>query len=185
MITKNILQGDKVRLTALSKDDLPAMSSWYEDAGFLRLFDATPAAPKSQEQLETILAEQQKEKNLYLFAIRPKNGSQLLGYAELDDFLWAHQNCWLGLGFGDRENWGKGFGREAMELVLKFAFDELNLHRVQLTVFSYNDRAIALYERLGFQREGTYREFLHREGSWHDMYLYGLLNQEWVSARGR
>jgi len=66
-----------------------------------------------------------------------------------------------------------------MQLALQFAFNELNLHRLQLTVFSYNDRAIALYEKLGFQREGVYREFLQRDGERHDMYLYGLLLREW------
>ena len=62
---------------------------------------------------------------------------------------------------------------------MRFAFDELNLHRVQLTVFSYNERAIALYEKLGFQREGVYREHLQRDGRRYDMYLYGLLRHEW------
>ncbi len=66
-----------------------------------------------------------------------------------------------------------------MRLLLTFAFDELNLHRVQLTVFSYNRPAIALYEKLGFQREGTFREFLQRDGRRHDMFLYGLLRREW------
>ena len=70
-----------------------------------------------------------------------------------------------------------------MRLALKFAFDELNLHRVQLTVFAYNDRAIALYEKLGFQREGTFREFLHRDGARYDMYLYGLLRREWEARQ--
>jgi RimJ/RimL family protein N-acetyltransferase len=66
-----------------------------------------------------------------------------------------------------------------MRLALDYAFSELNLHRVQLTVFAYNARAIALYEKLGFVREGVYREFLHRDGVRYDMYLYGLLRREW------
>ena len=61
-------------------------------------------------------------------------------------------------------------------------FDELNLHRVQLTVFDYNKRAIALYEKLGFQHEGTFREFLHRDGRRYDMHLYGLLRREWQTS---
>ena len=59
------------------------------------------------------------------------------------------------------------------------AFGELNLHRVQLTVFAYNERAIALYEKLGFVREGVYREFMACDGVRYDMYLYGLLRREW------
>ena len=60
----------------------------------------------------------------------------------------------------------------------------MNLHRVQLTVFAYNERALALYERLGFQREGVYREFIQRDGVRYDMYLYGLLRREWEAQAG-
>ncbi|HSO58507.1 MAG TPA: GNAT family protein, partial [Paenisporosarcina sp.] len=70
---------------------------------------------------------------------------------------------------------GKGFGKDAMQLVMNYAFNELNLHRLSLTVFGYNQGAIKLYESLGFRHEGTYREFLQRDGKRHDMHLYGLL----------
>jgi RimJ/RimL family protein N-acetyltransferase len=66
-----------------------------------------------------------------------------------------------------------------MEKVITFAFQELNLHRLQLSVFSYNQKAISLYERLGFKKEGTYREFLERDSKRFDMFLYGLLRHEW------
>ncbi len=65
------------------------------------------------------------------------------------------------------------------DLILKYGFNELNLHRIQLTVFEYNERGIALYEKLGFRREGVFREFMLREGRRYDMYLYGLLRREW------
>lgn len=184
MIDTNLLRGQKVRLTAVAKEDLPTITRWYEDAGFSRLFDAKPAVPKSETQWATWLEEQNKSKEAYLFAIRRLDKDTLIGYIEIDDILWAHQNCWLGIGLGDRTNWGQGYGREAMELILKFAFHELNLHRVQITVFSYNERAIALYERLGFTREGVYREFLQRDGRRHDMILFGLLRSEWEERVG-
>lgn len=115
----------------------------------------------------------------FLFAIRLLDSDELIGYAELDGIMWAHQVSGVSIAIGDPKNWGKGYGYEAMQLVLRFAFDELNLHRVVLTVFSYNERAIALYEKLGFQREGVHREHLQRDGKRYDMYLYGLLHREW------
>jgi len=78
---------------------------------------------------------------------------------------------------------GKGYGKEGMQLALQFAFHEINLHRVQLYVFSYNIRAINLYEKLGFKREGIQREFLQRDGERHDFYLYGMLRHEWDENR--
>jgi RimJ/RimL family protein N-acetyltransferase len=184
MMHDNILRGPTVHLTAMSKDDLPIITGWYEDAGFGRLFDATPAAPRSPEQWAKWLDEQHASQKDYLFAIRCNDDNLLIGYVNLDGILWSHRNCWLAIGLGDRANWGKGYGREAMELALKFAFDELNLHRVQLTVFSYNTRAIALYQKLGFTREGVFREHLRREGQYFDMILFGLLRREWLAAAG-
>lgn len=179
MLERNILRGKTVRLTAVEKEDLGTVGRWYEDAGFARLFDAIPAAPKSAAQLAEWLDGVQKDKSGFLFAIRPVDEDTLLGYVELDGILWSNGNAWIGLGLGQRDNWGKGYGTEALQLTLAFAFDELNLHRVQLSVFAYNKRAIALYEKLGFVREGVYREHIRRDGQFYDMFLYGLLRREW------
>jgi RimJ/RimL family protein N-acetyltransferase len=91
--------------------------------------------------------------------------------------------CGFSIAIGDPANWGQGYGYEAAQLALAFAFDELNLHRVTTTVFSYNERSIALVEKLGFRTEGAFREFLHRDGRRHDMLLYGLLRPEWEARR--
>ena len=78
---------------------------------------------------------------------------------------------------------GLAVSEEQIRKAVRFGFHELNLHRIQLTVFSYNERAVALYEKLGFTREGVYREHLQRDGQRHDMYLYGLLRREWEEER--
>ena len=70
-----------------------------------------------------------------------------------------------------------------MELLVNYGFNELNLHRLQLTVFGYNEPAVKLYEKLGFQHEGSYREFLQRDGQRYDMHLYGLLLSDWEEGR--
>jgi RimJ/RimL family protein N-acetyltransferase len=177
----NILRGEKVRLTAVEKTDLPAFVRWHEDATYTRLLNADPAMPRAEGELGRWLEERQKDKDAFLFAVRTLAADALLGFVEIDGVLWAHQHAWLALGLGERETWGKGYGREALELGLRFAFDELNLHRVQLTVFSYNERAIALYRATGFRHEGTFREHLQRDGRRHDMLLFGLLRHEWAA----
>jgi len=184
MISDNMWRGATVRLTAIAKEDLPAMARWYQDAGLLRLWNADAARPQTEAELAKWLEEEAKKPNAFYFAIRPLEGETLLGAIELDGILWNHQVGWVAVGLGDRAHWGKGYGRDAMQIVLRFAFQELNLHRVQLTVFAYNERALALYERLGFQREGVYREFIQRDGARYDMYLYGLLRREWEAQAG-
>jgi RimJ/RimL family protein N-acetyltransferase len=178
------LRGGTVRLAALGEEDLDAIAAWQEDTDLLRRLDAQAAAPKGVAQLRRWLSERQERPDGYLFAIRPVDGAGLLGYAELDGILWTHRTSWLSIVVGPRDHWGRGFGGEAMRLLLWFAFAELNLHRVQLTVFADNARAIRLYESLGFRREGAFRQFLERDGVRQDMLLYGLLASEWRAGAG-
>jgi RimJ/RimL family protein N-acetyltransferase len=177
------LFGAKVRLAALGEDDLHTIAAWREDADLLRRFDAAAAAPMSVAQLRTWLAARQERSDGYIFAIRPVDGAGVVGYCELDGILWPHGAAWISLVIAPRDQWGRGFGSEAMRLLLWFAFDELGLHRVQLDVFATNARAIALYEGLGFVREGVFREFLGRDGRREDMLLYGLLASEWRARK--
>jgi RimJ/RimL family protein N-acetyltransferase len=175
----NLFAGEHVRLTAIESGDLPAMARWYRDSDFMRRLDADIAAPKTEKQVAEFIEEQQKSAMAFAFAIRPIDREDVVGYCALEGILWSQRVTWLAIGIGEAAQRGQGYGEEAMRLLLRFAFDELNLRRVQLTVFSYNDWAIRLYEKLGFQREGVFREFLQRDGQVYDMLLYGLLRREW------
>jgi RimJ/RimL family protein N-acetyltransferase len=176
-----LLQGEKVRLAALTDSDVEAMTRWHQDTEFMRLFDSRPACPKTEAEVKSWIEKLRQDKNIFIFAVRSLQGDELVGYLELDGIDWQHGVCGLGLGVGDPAHRGQGYGHEATQLALTFAFDELNLHRVQATAFSYNARSIALLEKTGFRHEGAFREFLQRDGQRHDMYLYGLLRHEWTS----
>jgi RimJ/RimL family protein N-acetyltransferase len=174
-----------VRLTALHERDVSTIARWYVDTDFLRLFDAVAAYPQSEAEIADKLKAWWQDENGFYFAIRPagEDDGALLGIIELDGVLWPHGVCGISIAIGERANRGHGYGYEAADLALAFAFDELNLHRVTATVFSYNDRSISLIEKLGFRHEGVFREFLRRDGERHDMLLYGLLRPEWEARR--
>ncbi len=89
----------------------------------------------------------------------------------------------MGIGIGERDYWGRGYGTDAMQVLLRYAFDELNLHRVSLGVFEYNTRAIRAYEKAGFVVEGRGPQELHRDGRRWDMIFMGILREEWQRAR--
>ena len=93
---------------------------------------------------------------------------------------WAHGEGWVGIGLGERDYWGNGYGTDAMRLMLRFAFDELNLWRVSLGVFAYNPRAIRSYEKAGFRREGLVRGDCRRDGQRWDSVFMGILRDEWL-----
>ncbi|WP_232697661.1 GNAT family N-acetyltransferase [Brevibacillus daliensis] len=79
----------------------------------------------------------------------------------------------------------KGYGSEAMQLMLNYAFTKLNLHRVELEVYAFNIRAIHVYEKLGFVREGVKRDFLFQEGTYHDMVMMSMLEDEYRKKYGK
>jgi RimJ/RimL family protein N-acetyltransferase len=182
----NLLRGSKVRLTALSSDDARTIARWHEDAGYLRLQETNTAVPRSEAEIAVELEKLREASDTMVFAIRMVEDGALIGTVGFYEIEWANRVAWLGIGIGDRTHWGKGYGSEALELTLRYAFDELNLHRLTLTVIAYNQRAIALYERWGFKREGALREFGERDGERYDLYVYGLLRSEWGQViRGR
>lgn len=181
MTISALLEGNHVRLSALSPADTAAITRWQHDSEYLRLLDAHPAYPKTEQQIAEWVREGQRGRENFLFGIRTCLDDELIGFLELGEVLWTHRNAWLAIGIGEMAFRGRGYGSEAMRLGLDFAFRELNLHRIQLTVFSYNRPAIHLYEKLGFQREGVYRQYMERDGQRFDMYLYGILRPEWVA----
>ena len=103
---------------------------------------------------------------------------RLIGLADLTP-IWPHSDGWLGIGLGEREYWGKGYGSDALRVLLRFAFTELNLQRVSLNAFEYNARAIRSYEKAGFRVEGRVREWMRRDGRRWDVIYMGLLREEW------
>ncbi len=174
----NHLAGPRVRLDATTSEDAVQVALWHRDGVFLRHLDAEPASPTTADTLvdrwRAIRAA-----GGFPCAVRTLGAEpQLVGLVALDEVLWPQRGGWLAMEI-DPHQWGQGYGREALSLLLRFAFDELNLRRLSLTVFSYNARAIRLYEGFGFQREGAFREFLVRDGQPYDMLLYGLLEREW------
>ncbi|PKR84943.1 GNAT family N-acetyltransferase [Heyndrickxia camelliae] len=179
----SILLGEKVKLNALIEEDLTTIMEWFQNTSLLRLFDAIPAQPRSTASLRSWFEEHANSNNQYVLAIRTIDDNQLIGYIELDGILWNQRTTWVSIAIGEEMNRGKGYGKEALELILQYAFHELNLRRVQLTVFSYNLSAIQLYKKSGFTYEGTYREFLERDGKTYDMLLFGLLKKEWEQNR--
>lgn len=179
MLSSNLLTGEKIKLTALTEHDLQAVTAWHQDLEFLRHLDAIPAKPRTHKSIVKLFEDMMDSDKNVVFAIRRLENDNLLGFISLEAILWNHRVAWLAMGIGNKEHRGQGFGQEAIRLAVAFAFQELNLHRVQLSVFEYNEPGIRAYEKMGFTREGSYREFMERDGKRYDMHIYGLLRHEW------
>lgn len=184
---KDILKGELVRLSALDADELgKAFSRWNRDSEFRRLLDAGAARMDSQKAAQKWLEKEIEEQsvNQHWFSIRKLDDDKLLGDIDLYVYDWTGRDSFVGLGIGEREFWGKGYGTDVMRVILRYAFTEVNLNRVSLSVFEYNPRAIRSYEKAGFSHEGRERKFLNKEGRRWDMLFMGILREDWMEKYG-
>lgn len=103
-----------------------------------------------------------------------------MGIVSLINIDYKNRNAECIIDIGEKEYWGNGYGTEGLKILLDFAFYEMNLHRVMLKVFSFNERAVKLYDKIGFEKEGVSRECLFRNGEWHDIVHMGILQEEYL-----
>jgi RimJ/RimL family protein N-acetyltransferase len=179
LISGDLFTGKLVRLTAPRPEDKDAMARWTQDAEYLRQLDADAARPRSADFfVEDKDKARERESRFFEFRVRTLADDKLIGFTELG-IGWNTQAAWFGIGIGEAEYRGKGYGTDAVRLTVGYAFRELGLYRIGLTVFSYNPRAIRCYEKAGFVHEGVMRAALYRDGQRHDQLFMGLLRPEW------
>jgi RimJ/RimL family protein N-acetyltransferase len=181
---KEIFTGKLVRLDGVDPEEVSkAFSRWSRDSEYTRLLNMFTRPLSSAKATQKWLEEGSNEEphnDFFFFTIRTLDDNKLIGGMGLEIVDWAARDSFVFIFVGERENWGKGYGSDAMRLLLQFAFLELNLRRVSLGVFEYNPRAIRSYEKIGFCHEGRLRSYLKHEGQRWDLLMMGILREEWL-----
>jgi RimJ/RimL family protein N-acetyltransferase len=181
--SNDLLKGKLVRLTAIkSEQDAAVMAHWDLDSEYMRHLDSRPHVPHFARSIKDAIEKTQHEDpNTIELAVRTLEGDQLIGFVAFDGINWRQGDTFVGIGIGDPAYRGKGFGADALRVMLRYGFQELNLFRIQLDVFSYNERAIKSYLKLGFVVEGTMRGMLLRDGQRWDFIYMSVLRAEWLA----
>ena len=177
----NLLHGERVYLTAIRRDDMDTYKKWFTNTELMRFLSGSVAMPHTQERHERWFNHVTKDNDTYTFGIRLREDDRLLGNCDIEIESQFSHHGWVGIFIGDPDDWGKGYGTEAMGVLVRFGFMELNLHRITLNVFAYNERGIKAYEKVGFVHEGTNREALYRDGTYHDVHIMGILRRDWMN----
>lgn len=168
-----------VYLDILHEGDIDEIVPWFQDIEFLSTYDYVPPIPLSEDEVVNTLKEYDKNNESEIFIIKTLEDDKVIGLTGFLDIIWENGSTNLFIGIGDKSKWGKGYGRESMELLLDHGFKNLDFHRIGLNVIEGNSRAINLYKSLGFKKEGEVREFLVRNEKRVNLEFYGLLKQEW------
>ncbi len=174
------LIGTKVYLRPLERGDARQLTPWINDPEVTRTM--LIYRPMSLQQEEEYLDKIAKSDGFHL-AIVVRETDTHIGGAGLHDIDWKNRQCGFGILIGAKEEWGKGYGAEATQLLVDFAFATLNLHRVWLHVYEYNQRGIRCYEKIGFRKEGTLRQSRYHDGKYWDTITMAILRPEWDERR--
>lgn len=186
MLDTTLLTGKLVRLAAIDPEAAaPLWAKWRTNSEYDRLLDLDVAILHSAKRTREWIEKHLDDWLAHEFLIRTLANDRLIGSVGLGgDNIKTHADAFVGIGIGEPEFWGKGYGTDAMNLILRYAFIELNLQRVSLDVFEYNPRGIRSYEKAGFKVEGRVREMILREGRRFDVFYMGILRSEWLAHNG-
>ncbi|KFM99111.1 N-acetyltransferase [Bacillus clarus] len=173
-----MFETNRIRLRKFSEGDIPTYYHWRNDSEVMNTTSLNLDTYSFQE-IEQFCQQFIHSPTSKSYIIEQKATSLPIGITSLIHIDPHNRNAECMIDIGKKDYWGQGYGKEALTLLLNYAFLELNLHRISLRVFSFNDRAIKLYKSLGFQQEGTCKEAVFRNGAWHNIELFALLQHDY------
>jgi RimJ/RimL family protein N-acetyltransferase len=181
----DLLVGKRVRLARPTHDDVATIAAWSLDLEYQRLLRRGMVYPGSVEEHRGWFEEMAKGELMFPFSVRTLVEDRLVGLLVIKDIMWQARHCSFFIGIGESSERGRGYGSDAVRVLLQYAFLEMNLHRVGLEVMAYNADAIRAYEAAGFQHDGRLRAFVYRDGVYYDVLLMSVLRAEWEAQTGQ
>ncbi|MDV2682933.1 GNAT family protein [Alkalihalophilus lindianensis] len=170
---------NRVQLRKMVPEDIERYHTWRNDIDVMNSTSLSLdiySLDETRAFVENVMLNAGSSKS---YLIEEKESKLSLGVTSLIHIDYKNRNAECIIDIGEKDYWGKGYATEALKLLLDYAFLELNLHRISLKVFSFNERAIGVYCKLGFKQEGVSRQSLYREGKWHDIIHMGILREEY------
>ena len=168
------MEGEKVYLSPINLDDYELYVKWLNNPNitqYLDINDSLITLSKEKELLDNIGNEE------FTFAIIKKEDDTLLGNVGVTKIDYKNGKAELGIFIGEEDNLSKGYGSEAIKLIINFAFNEIRLHNIMLTVFSNNARAIKAYTKCGFVEYGRRHEAIFHNGEYLDLIYMEIINK--------
>jgi RimJ/RimL family protein N-acetyltransferase len=179
-----MILGDHIRLRALERGDLNRCVVWINDPEITQflLQDVPMSMDAENVWYEKALSRPPESRPLAIEVETPEGWTHI-GNTSFLDVDWKNRSTELGIFIGDKSYWSRGYGRQAVRLMVSYGFDALNLNRIYLNVFATNPRAIRAYEHAGFVHEGRLRQDLFKNGSYIDVLIMSVLRDEWKKSQ--
>ena len=170
------IEGEKVYLSPMNLEDIEKYVKWMNDFSTTDGLGSSSKVTTFESERAWLINNMDKKEQQ--FAIVLKETDKLIGNCGFCDINYLHQKGEVGLFIGEEENRSKGYGTEALSLLVEYGFNYLNLKNIMLKVFSFNKRAIKSYEKIGFKVFGKRTEVYYLNGKWYDEYFMEILRKE-------
>ncbi|MBN8582735.1 MAG: GNAT family N-acetyltransferase [Anaerolineae bacterium] len=178
----SIIYGKRIRLRAVEREDVQKFHAWVNDPEVTRgLMLYLPMSMRDETDWFDGLAKRDPNQRPLAIEVHKGKAWKLIGNCGVFDIEMTNRSAELGIMIGDKAEWNKGYGSEAMTLLLRHGFETLNLNRIALRVYSENVRAVRSYEKAGFILEGRLRQAVYKHGTYDDVLLMSVLRSEWDS----
>jgi RimJ/RimL family protein N-acetyltransferase len=171
---------NRIRLRFIERNDLNVLQSWYDDAEVrTHLHHAFPMSMAIEKRWFEGMIETPLREHPFLVETKTEDGCQAIGTCMLKQFDDLVRAAELGIMIGEKNFWHRDFGTETVRMLLWHGFENLNLHRIWLSVSAKNQGAIRCYEKAGMQLEARLREAEYKNGATVDTLLFSILKKEW------
>jgi RimJ/RimL family protein N-acetyltransferase len=175
-------EGRKVRLREYRKEDLPLRAAFVNDPEIASSLTPDIPYPITLEEEEKWFQSLTAISDTYKFAIETIEDNQFIGGCSINNVDWKNSVATIGIFIGSKKHRGNGYGSDAIRILIRFIFLQMNLYKIRLVVYSYNEAAIKCYESCGFITEGVLRQEIFKDGRYYDKIAMGLLREEYLSA---
>lgn len=176
------IKGPRLELRGVEFNHLQERCRWLNDPDVTCFFTNAGVFPVTIKQMENWYGKITQDTGEIHFSIFTSD-SKHIGGAQLKSIDWRNRSSEFGIFIGEKNEWGKGYCREATQLLMNYGFNTLNLHRIWLRVDVENERAIGCYEERGFYKEGVFREEVFRDGTYHDSMVMSILSREFRKGK--
>lgn len=174
----HFLTGQTVILKQMEQSHFERFAEMENEKGALLLANDDIPFPMTLEDNTIFFNGISGKKEEFIFGIFEKGSNELIGSCGVFAINWKNSTCFVGISIGAQWQ-NKGFGTDAMNTLISFIFHYIHINKIKLQVFSFNANAIRSYEKCHFVKEGTFRNEIFRFGTFHDVYVFGLLREEW------
>ena len=176
------LEGNIIDLCSINLEHVNLYTKWSNDPN-VRIYSRNLIPWNSEEVTKWL--EQQKEgiKTNVIFEIWHKKDDKPIGTAGLSDIRWFNRNANLYVALGEPEYWGQDIAPEVSNLLIDYGFEELNLHKIYVGIYSPNKRSLRAAEKVGFKYEATLREQIYNKGEYVDEIIFAIFKKDWLSSK--